>query len=205
MKKNCKNKLSKQPNYKIKKYEPLKQQQSNEATKQRSKAKQGKMEQFTGRVVLTPEQERELARIGVTQEEVDDMFTWKMTRKYMVLKRIRYKTREYWEDRGRWAELVKEEYEDEEYFTYQELIDYYIRHLHGMDIVNHENHEQAMEAGKYFMEYRDARAKVIIQEKKKRLLAEWGVRAVGDAGTGSAGGAGGAGAGGAGAGGARDV
>ncbi len=165
------------------------------------------MEQFTSHSVLTEKQKKELASIGVTQEEVDDMFPWVVTREFEVLKRIIRKYREYWEDRGKWAELVKEEYEDEEYFTYQELIDYYIRHLYGMDIVNHENHEQAMEAGKYFMEYRDARAKVIIQEKKKRLLAEWGVSVVSDSGTGSAGGAGagGAGAGGAGAGGARDV
>jgi hypothetical protein len=108
----------------------------------------------------------------VTERDMQDLFSYSERMRYQIVKKVVYKTREYWEDRGRWAELVKEEYEDEEYFTLEALIKYYIEHIHRIDIVKHENHEEAMVAGKYYMELRDTKIQALIKTRTDRLIAE---------------------------------
>ncbi len=111
--------------------------------------------------------------VCVTAEDVKNIFTYDEKyaddRKYKVLSHIKYETREYWEDRGRYAELETETWEEKIYFTPEELIKYYVSHAHMFNPDRHKNHEEIMVAGKYYKELWDIRVEQIIQRKMNEL------------------------------------
>lgn len=114
--------------------------------------------------------------VCVTKDDVKNIFTYDEkyadNRRYKVVSHTKYESREYWEDRGSYAELETESWEEKVYFTPEELIKYYVSHTHMFNPDRHERHEEIMVAGKYYKELWDLRVEQIIRRKMDELKSK---------------------------------
>ncbi len=112
------------------------------------------------------------SEVYVTSSDIEDIFTYDEKYKYKVLDRTWIKTVTYDIDCGDHAGTEDVDYEQEEYFTPEQMIEYYVKDINGINFNKHSNHKKIMEAGKYYKSLLDTKIEKIIQYKMNQLRAE---------------------------------